>query len=121
VRHYRASVRPGERVSLRREPENPHDADAIRVENSSAECVGYLSRAAAALLAPLIDAGRIRVEGEVPSTSAETRDADHEGYRRPVVVSVFLREEGGEEVPEPEEETDGGVECDVGWLPHELN
>ena len=119
-RHYRASVKPGEKVSLKREPDNAYDANAIRVENSCSECVGYLSRAEAALFAPLIDADKVRVEGDVPSASAETRGTDFEGHRCPVIVSVFLREEGGDDIPEPEEEMDDDGDCGA-WPPFELN
>ena len=107
-------------MSLKREPDNACDSNAIRVENSCSECVGYLPRGVASLLAMMIDADKIRVEGKMPSVSAETRDTDLEGHRCPVIVSVFLREEGRGDFPEPEEEMDDDAYSD-GWLPHDLN
>ena len=44
MQYYDATVRPGEQVNLEREPENPHDALAIRVENGRFEAVGHISR-----------------------------------------------------------------------------
>jgi hypothetical protein len=37
-----AAIAPGERANLEREPENRHDAYAIRVENGVFDAVGYL-------------------------------------------------------------------------------
>ena len=105
---------------MEREPDNAHDSNAIRVENSSVECVGYLPRGVASLLAMMIDAGKIRVEGEVPSVPAEMRDTDFEGHRCPVIVSLFLREEGWDDFPNLEEEMDDDAYRDE-WLPHDLN
>jgi len=40
--HHSARLSAGESVRLVREPENPHDANAIRVENLAGEKVGHL-------------------------------------------------------------------------------
>lgn len=50
-------VKPGEPVELTREPENPYDSNAVAV-TVDGETVGYLARQDAAVLAPLLDAGR---------------------------------------------------------------
>lgn len=64
VRHYEgADAAAGRRIRLRREPENPHDANAIAVFNHRGVQVGYLPREEAAWLAPLLDAGAIRIGG----------------------------------------------------------
>ena len=47
----------GERVSLVREPKNPHDRNAIRVNNCIGQQIGHIKRKQAATLAPLIDKG----------------------------------------------------------------
>lgn len=49
-------IRVGEQVYLRREPHNPHDRNAIRVERQTGEQVGYISRHEAAALARIFDA-----------------------------------------------------------------
>jgi hypothetical protein len=50
-----AQLSPGEQLWLRREPHNPHDRNAIRVERQNGQQIGYISRAIAALLAPHFD------------------------------------------------------------------
>ena len=45
----------GEPLLLRREPHNPHDKNAIRVERQNGEHVGYAARGLAAALAPAFD------------------------------------------------------------------
>lgn len=44
-----------EQIWLRREPDNPHDRNAIRVERQNGQQIGYLSRALAATLARSLD------------------------------------------------------------------
>jgi HIRAN domain len=47
----------GERLDLRREPDNPYDRFAIAVQRQSGAKLGYVPRAANQTLARLIDAG----------------------------------------------------------------
>lgn len=64
IRHYEGADAAAERrIRLRREPENPHDANAIAVFNHRGVQVGYLPREEAAWLAPLLDSGVIRIGG----------------------------------------------------------
>lgn len=49
---------PGEAVTLRREPENTFDADAVAVISERGVCIGYLCREDAEMLAPHLDDGR---------------------------------------------------------------
>jgi hypothetical protein len=49
---------PGRPLELRRDPENPHDANAIAVHGAGGEQVGWVPREIAAELAPELDAGR---------------------------------------------------------------
>jgi HIRAN domain len=51
------AVAPGRRLHLRRDPENPHDPNAIAVHSGDGEQVGWVPRELAEELAPLIDAG----------------------------------------------------------------
>jgi HIRAN domain len=52
-----AALAPGDRLELRREPDNPHDANAIAVHGGGAH-LGFVPRELAAELAPELDAGR---------------------------------------------------------------
>ena len=51
-----AALEIGEQITLRREPTNPYDANAIRVERLTCEQIGYIDRYKAASLAPIFDA-----------------------------------------------------------------
>lgn len=52
-----AECRPGDRVELVRQPNNPHAPLAVAIFTASSTCVGYLSRDRAARIAPKIDRG----------------------------------------------------------------
>ena len=49
---------PGRALALRRDPDNPHDPNAIAVDVAGGEQVGWVPREVAAVLAPELDAGR---------------------------------------------------------------
>lgn len=53
----------GELVRLIREPTNPYDRNAIRVDNSGGTQVGHVPKEVAAVLAPLVDRDLLRLEG----------------------------------------------------------
>ncbi|MDP3031577.1 MAG: HIRAN domain-containing protein [Rhodocyclaceae bacterium] len=57
------SLQLGDRLTLEREPENPHDARAVRVEWQGKQ-LGYLPRAENAAVAAAMDRGE-RVEGRI--------------------------------------------------------
>jgi hypothetical protein len=88
-RHHQAGILPGQSVELQREPENPDDAGAIRVDVARFQPLGYIARSAANWLAPLIDAGEIRIEGYIAARFQPARDAT-----LPLVVMVFLQSSG---------------------------
>jgi len=71
TQYHDGQVHPGEAVHIEREPENSHDSNAIRVENRDFEQVGYLPARIVFWLAPLIDAGKIRIVGKVPGNIPE--------------------------------------------------
>lgn len=48
---------PGDFAALVREPANPYDPNAIRVDDASGRRLGYIARADAAVLAPILDSG----------------------------------------------------------------
>ena len=91
TRHHNARILPGEQVNLEREAEDVHDRRAIRVENGQFEPVGYLPRRAATWLAPLIDQGKIHLDGYMPQ---ECSVVEGKTARFPVVLMVFQREAG---------------------------
>lgn len=62
-RHYSGHATIGEFVVVRREPENPYDANAIQVLNVLRQQIGHIPRGNAAKLARFIDTGSITVEG----------------------------------------------------------
>lgn len=63
LRYYQGTISGREIVGLVRDELNPHDENAIKVLNMLSVQVGYIERAAAAVLAPLIDGRLITVEG----------------------------------------------------------
>lgn len=52
VRYYDGYATPGEQVMVKREPLNPHDANAIRINNVQGVQIGHLPRQLAFKLAP---------------------------------------------------------------------
>ena len=62
-------VRTGDKLSLEREPGNPHDSNAIRVSCGESK-IGYIERKDAAWIAPLLDAGLIGIKA-TPTVSGE--------------------------------------------------
>ena len=67
IRYYRGEAHPGEYVKLVREPSNPYDRNAIRVENLSGEKVGHVKKEQAAALTPIMDGGLdVKLDGTIP-------------------------------------------------------
>ncbi|XP_012975777.1 helicase-like transcription factor isoform X3 [Mesocricetus auratus] len=66
LRYYTGVVNNNEMVSLQREPNNPYDKNAIRVNNVNGNQVGHLKRDLAAALAYIMDNKLAQVEGVVP-------------------------------------------------------
>ena len=60
-----AALEVGEKIILRREPSNPYDTNAIRVERFSGEQIGYIDRFKAASLASKFDAHGVLIVGTV--------------------------------------------------------
>jgi SWI/SNF-related matrix-associated actin-dependent regulator of chromatin subfamily A3 len=52
IRYYNGYATPGEKVMIRREPQNQYDRNAIRVNNVQGTQIGHLPRNLAAKLAP---------------------------------------------------------------------
>jgi len=63
LRERLADLHPGMNLSLRREPDNPHDADAVAVLDRDGLMLGYVPRIANTPIARLLDeGGRVRAE-----------------------------------------------------------
>lgn len=65
LRYYQGTISGREIVGLVRDELNPHDENAIKVLNMLSVQVGYIERAAAAVLSPLIDSRSINIEGNL--------------------------------------------------------
>jgi len=90
LQYHGASLEPGQRADLVRQPDNPHDPQAVLVEDDHLRVVGYLPRQVSHWLAPLIDAGKLRVEAYVPAGATR----DEPATKMPLVVMVFLTPKG---------------------------
>ncbi|KAH8076538.1 helicase [Aureococcus anophagefferens] len=67
--YYGGVIHRGEMANLVREPANPYDGNAVRVDNLAGDQVGHLKRVFAAALAPLVDdpsPAAVAVEAVVP-------------------------------------------------------
>jgi len=54
IRYYDGYATPGEQVMIRREPGNPYDFNAIRIDNVHGTQIGHIPRQIAAKLAPFM-------------------------------------------------------------------
>ncbi|KAF7361792.1 DNA repair protein rad5 [Mycena venus] len=63
VQYYRGMVGAGEEVRLTRQPTNPYDRNAIKVENIASTQVGHIPKKVASKLSPLLDHALVSVEG----------------------------------------------------------
>ncbi len=70
-----ATLRPGMVLDLRREPYNPHDADAVAVHLTDGLMLGYVPRVANTPVARLMDAGG-NVRAEIIRILTAERDED---------------------------------------------
>jgi SWI/SNF-related matrix-associated actin-dependent regulator of chromatin subfamily A3 len=63
LRYYDGFATKGEAVTIVREPSNPYDSNAMRVNNVQGTQIGHLPRAIVAKLAPYMDSRSLLVEG----------------------------------------------------------
>jgi len=84
--HYQDAIRrcrQGDRVILKREPENPHDENAVAVLRENGEQIGYLSRDHAEWVADVMDKGK-EVKAKIALLTGGKRDKPTRG----VVIDV---------------------------------
>lgn len=68
IRYYTGTAHSGEYVQLLREPNNPYDKNAIRVDNNRGIKVGHIKATAAVALAPIMDTlEKVKMDGTIPS------------------------------------------------------
>lgn len=65
VRYYTGYATTGEMVLLRREPSNPYDRNAIRVDNVQGAQIGHIPRDVASRLAKYIDEHSLLIEAQI--------------------------------------------------------
>ena len=80
-RFYDGRVTVGEYVTVRREPGNQYDSNAIRIDNIQAKQIGHIPRQVAVKLAGLIDARDLLVEGAVTGPKGY--------YEAPMALKLF--------------------------------
>lgn len=78
-----AALRPGDPLALVREPHNPHDANAVRVEWQG-HTLGYVPRAENAAVAWALDRGE-------PLQARVSRVREHPNPRMRIELEVFMR------------------------------
>ncbi|KAJ7402111.1 helicase-like transcription factor isoform X4 [Pitangus sulphuratus] len=91
LRYYTGIVNNNEMVALQREPNNPYDKNAVKVNNVNGDQVGYIKKELAAALAEIMDNRLAVVEGVVPYGAKNS-------FTMPVEMSFWGREENKEAV-----------------------
>ena len=85
-------VHAGDEVHLEREPDNQHDANAVRVKTMEFQNVGFIPREITYWLSPLIDKGEIFVEGWIPKHVKPQSIPRHRGCS--LSLKIFLSAKG---------------------------
>jgi SWI/SNF-related matrix-associated actin-dependent regulator of chromatin subfamily A3 len=80
-RFYDGRVTLGEYVTVRREPRNQYDSNAIRIDNVQGKQIGHIPRQVAAKLAGLVDSRDLLVEGAVTGPKGF--------YETPLALKLF--------------------------------
>ncbi|NXP12896.1 HLTF factor, partial [Thinocorus orbignyianus] len=91
LRYYQGIVNNNEMVALQREPNNPYDKNAVKVNNVNGDQVGHIKKELAAALAGIMDNKLALIEGVVPYGAKNT-------FTMPVQMSFWGREENKEAV-----------------------
>ncbi|KAJ6669426.1 hypothetical protein lerEdw1_008235 [Lerista edwardsae] len=91
LRYYTGVVNNNEMVALQREPNNPYDRNAVKVNNVNGDQVGHIKKELAASLAYIMDNKLAVVEGVVPNGA-------NNAFTMPVQLSFWGRMENKEVV-----------------------
>jgi hypothetical protein len=102
----------GQKVIIEREPQNPHDSNAIKIvlAHPSGQ-VGHIPKDTAKRLSPLMDSGSLSLSGTVAQDSAEDSNATNISII--IKVTGFGPNTGGKRGAEDQ----GVVQHKVGWCP----
>ncbi|CAK4031216.1 related to helicase-like transcription factor [Lecanosticta acicola] len=65
VQYYRGYANSGEQILIRREPSNPYDSNAIRVDDVQGTQIGHIPRGMASKLAKYLDNRWLHLEGQL--------------------------------------------------------
>ncbi|KFV39960.1 Helicase-like transcription factor, partial [Gavia stellata] len=91
LRYYTGIVSNNEMVALQREPNNPYDKNAVKVNNVNGDQVGHIKKELAAALAGIMDNKLALVEGVVPYGAKNV-------FTMPIQMSFWGKEENKEAV-----------------------
>lgn len=80
IQYYRGVAHPGEFVTLQREPQNPYDCNAIRVDNLNGEKVGHIKATQAKGLSRIMDRTNTKIEVQITYTGTYTMTATTSFY-----------------------------------------
>uniref|UniRef100_A0A4W2F9X3 Helicase like transcription factor n=1 Tax=Bos indicus x Bos taurus TaxID=30522 RepID=A0A4W2F9X3_BOBOX len=86
LRYYTGVVNNNEMVALQREPTNPYDKNAIKVNNVNGNQVGHIKKDLAAALAYIMDNKLAQIEGVVPFGANNT-------FTMPLQMTFWGKEE----------------------------
>uniref|UniRef100_H3AGZ3 Helicase like transcription factor n=1 Tax=Latimeria chalumnae TaxID=7897 RepID=H3AGZ3_LATCH len=86
LRYYTGVVNNNEMVALQREPNNPYDRNAVKVNNVNGNQVGHIKKELAAALSYVMDNKLAKVEGVVPYGANNV-------FTMPVQLSFWGKEE----------------------------
>jgi hypothetical protein len=102
----------GQKAIVEREPQNPHDSNAIKIvlAHPSGQ-VGHIPKDTAMRLSPLMDGGSLSLSGTVAEDSAEGSNATNISII--IKVTGFGPNTGGKRGAEDQ----GAVQHKVGWCP----
>lgn len=81
IQYYTGYATIGEHVLIRREPSNPYDSNAIRVDSVQRDQIGHIPRVVASKLAPFMDSGSLMVEGVLSGNKGQ--------FDCPLAVSLY--------------------------------
>ena len=81
IRYYNGRFGVGEYVKVKREPRNPYDRNAIRIDNIMNDQIGHIGREVAAKLAGLMDSEQLLVEGAITGSKSD--------FTVPIALKLF--------------------------------
>jgi SWI/SNF-related matrix-associated actin-dependent regulator of chromatin subfamily A3 len=81
IRFYNGRFGVGEYVKVKREPRNPYDGNAIRIDNIMNDQIGHIGREMAAKLASLMDSQKLLVEAAITGTKSD--------FTVPIALKLF--------------------------------